>query len=72
MNKLGIWGKVYTSFNGDWGKMEENNGSRADGRWWKAATGGVRWRQGRRSAGRNRPNAAKTGETGAVVTAGRR
>uniref|UniRef100_A0A7C8ZE42 Uncharacterized protein n=1 Tax=Opuntia streptacantha TaxID=393608 RepID=A0A7C8ZE42_OPUST len=42
--------------------MKENNGSRDVGRWWRAATGGVRWRQGRRSAGRNRPKTEQTEE----------
>jgi len=32
--------RFYTSNNGDWGKVEENSGSRDGGRWRKAAAGG--------------------------------
>ena len=45
MNKLGNGTKFYTFNNGDWGKVKEDKGSRDVGRWWKAATGGIRWRQ---------------------------
>ena len=62
MNKLGNGVKFYTSNNGDWGKVKENNGSRDVGRWWKAATAGVRWRQWAAVGGRNRPKTEETGE----------
>jgi len=62
MNKLGNGMEFYTFNNGDWGKVKEDKGSRDVGRWWKAATGGVRWRQWAAVGGRNRPKTEKTGE----------
>ena len=45
MDKFNNGHECYTFKNGDWGKLEENNGSSGVGRWRKAATGGGWWRQ---------------------------